>query len=132
MTGVRDFVLAADLAGNGTFAQIGAMAPVPLFAAAVRALQSGQTDPEFYGILVHAVAAGAAGRCCFANSEIESALQACFEVRLVSEWCITFPGAGDMQALFVIAQFQPAPDGTGCFDLVLKLSSKPVFRPFGP
>jgi hypothetical protein len=124
-----DFILAADLAGLGTFVQIGAMAvPAPAFAAALRDLRLGQADPEFYDILTHAAAGAAAGLCFIESSGIECALQACQDARLVSEWRITFPSIGQLEALFLVARFQPAADAAGLFDLALQLSGKPVFR----
>jgi hypothetical protein len=130
MTGRRpgDFILATDMTGSGAFTQLGRMLnPAIAFAAAAQHLQSGWADPELREALVHALAANAAGHCVLDSNELERAVQDCMIASLVTEWRIAFPGEGVLQALFVIARFEPSENTAGAFELVLQLAGKPAF-----
>jgi predicted secreted protein len=130
--GTGGFVLAADLAGSGVFAGIGTMSePGPEFAASIRELRSEDAKIELREVLIYAAAAAPAGNCVFDNKQAEKALRDCFEAQLISEWRITFPALGKLQALYIVKRLYAA-DARGCCRLELLLAGKPAFHFFPP
>ncbi len=124
-----DFVLAADIAGSGSFMAIGRMTiPSPALLAALQDLRDNPGDPELLEVLIYSLAVNAGGLCVPASPDAEEILQACFSARLVFEWCITFPGIGILQGLFLVSRFQATGNAAGLFDLALQLAGRPSFR----
>jgi hypothetical protein len=124
------FILAADLAGSGIFADIGTMLePGTEFAASIRDLGSDEAKTELGEVLVYAAAGAPSGSCIFDNRQAEKALRDCFEAQLISEWRITFPELGKLQALYIVRRLQ-ATDARGCYRLELQLAGKPLFHFF--
>jgi predicted secreted protein len=131
-SGTGGFILAADLADSGVFADIGTMLePGPEFAASIRDLRSDEAKTELREVLIYAAAAAPAGNCVFDDRQAENALRDCFEAQLISEWRITFPAFGELQALYIVKRLYAA-DARGRWRLELLLAGKPVFHFFPP
>jgi hypothetical protein len=129
MTAEREggFVLTADVAGSGHFVRAGIIpVPAPPFTFALQDLKDGAADPETRDALIYALAAKVAGRCVFESSQAAKIVEACFQIRLISEWRITIPGAGVLQALFQIVQLA-RDESDGMYEIAFQLAGKPEF-----
>jgi hypothetical protein len=122
-----DFVLTADPAGSGHFLPAGTIpVPAPQFTSALKDLKDGEADPELRDALVYALAVKVAGCCVFESSQAAKIAEACFEARLISEWRISIPGAGVLQAFFHVAKLERK-ESDGTYDIALRLAGKPSF-----
>jgi hypothetical protein len=122
-----DFVLTADIAVSGHFVRAGTIPiPAPGFTAALQDFKDFELDPELREVLIYALAVKVAGRCIFESPRAAKLAEACFQSRLVSEWRISIPGKGVLQALFRIVQFERAESG-GMYEIAFQLAGKPEF-----
>jgi len=122
-----DFVLTADVAGSGNFVRAGTIpAPAPAFVAALEDFKDAGADLESREILIHSLAAKVAGRCVFESLQAAKFAKACFQYRLISEWRISIPGSGILQALFHIVQFQST-ESDCTYDIAFQLAGRPEF-----
>jgi hypothetical protein len=122
-----DFVLTADPAGSGHFLPAGTIPnPAPQLTSALEDLKDGEADPELRDALVYALAAKVAGRCVFESPQAAKIAEACFEARLISEWRISIPGAGILQAFFHVAKLERK-ESDGIYEIALRLAGKPSF-----
>jgi Phage tail tube protein len=121
------FVLTADVAASGHFVRAGTIPiPAPAFATALKAFKDCELDSELREVLIYALAVKVAGRCVFESAQAANIAEACFQSRLISEWRISIPGSGVLQALFHIVRFERA-DGDGVYDIAFQLAGKPEF-----
>jgi len=122
-----DFVLTADVAGSGHFVRAGTIPiPAPAFTAALQDFKDAGADPELREVLTYALAAAVAGRCVFENPRAAKIAEACYQFRLISEWRISIPESGVLQALFHIVQFERMETG-GMYEIAFQLAGKPEF-----
>jgi hypothetical protein len=122
-----DFVLTADVAGSGHFVRAGTIPiPAPPFTAALQDFKDAGADPELREVLIYALAVKVAGRCVFESPQAAKIAEACFQSRLISEWRISVPGSGVLQALFRIVQFERA-ESDGMYEIAFQLAGKPEF-----
>jgi hypothetical protein len=122
-----DFVLTADVAGSGHYVRAGTIPiPAPPFTSALQDLKNGEADPELRETLIYALAAKVGGRCVFESSQAAGIAEACFRAGLISEWRVSIPGSGVLQALFQIVLFAPT-GNDGMYEIAFQLAGKPEF-----